>query len=139
MNLFKSGETPFLPLVKPTPASLRLGWGLLWIFYPFVLLADLMSLAGHPSGSTPSLMQSVLANTFLFGTMAYPVALLVCYVIWRGRNNSGRETSSLVCAFPLIYLLIPVLMMVALSNTQQRQSHRSITPANPSSLPSSRL
>ena len=132
---WKSDEIASLQVKTPTPVSLRLGWVALWIIYPFVLLADMMSLAGQPSGNA-SAMQIVAAKAFLWGTLAYPIVLLICYVIWRDRNSSGRKTSSLICAFPLLYLLIPILTVVAMANRPRPQTPRT-TPAPPSSLPTS--
>jgi hypothetical protein len=118
------------------PVSLRLARVLLLFLYPFVLLADLMSLAGESSGRV-SMMQTVVMYAFIFGTLAYPVVYLICYVIWRDRRNSGREASTLVCAFPLAYLLVPVLTVGVIGYSKQRQANRAIAPANPSSLPTS--
>lgn len=122
-----------------TPLSLRFASVLIVFPYPFVLMADLMSIAGEPShGQSMSMMHIVLGNLFVYGTMAYPVVYLTCYIIWRARRSFGRGTSALVCSIPLIYFLAPFLTMLTIGYIGQRRANQAIVHTTPASLPAAR-
>jgi len=53
--------------------------GLPLVVYPFVLLADVMSLAGERSGKDPLLL-TVVARSFQLGSLVYPLVYVPCLV-----------------------------------------------------------
>ena len=54
--------------------------GLSFVIYPFVAVADLMSLAGYRTGrESDSLLFA--SRTFLYGSLAYPIILIPCLMM----------------------------------------------------------
>ena len=80
--------------------------GLLLLLYPFVLLADVMGLAGFKSGA-PLTLEVVTIYIFYLGTLAYPVIYLPSLIITMVMRAKDKELAGLVFSIlPLIYLLI---------------------------------
>lgn len=80
--------------------------------YPFVLLANLMTLAGHRSGHE-SLGLMVAVYAFLIGSTAYPLVYFLCFgfVIVRLKEKKVRAAIRYSAA-PLLYIaLLAILMM----------------------------
>lgn len=74
------------------------------LIYPFVLLANVMSFAGTPTGQETN-GQWLVSRAFLFGTTLYPIIYLVFAVIGivnlvRKKSRAALNTSLV----PLIYL-----------------------------------
>ncbi len=77
------------------------------VIYPFVLLANVMGLAGHRSGNEPFALV-LLSYAFYLGTTAYPVVYLVCagFAIV-GAIRKGKIALGFAFA-PIGYLLLLV-------------------------------
>jgi hypothetical protein len=85
--------------------------GIPLLIYPSVLLASLMSLAGHRSGNEPvSLM--IVVYSFLLGSLAYPVVYIVCVIYALGQAGTRERAALWFAAGPLGYLLLLVGLMV---------------------------
>jgi hypothetical protein len=71
-------------------ASLVLG-GLPLVIYPVLLVAGIMSLAGHRTGDEPLLLMAV-SYAFLIGSLSYPIVYVCCLVIavWMGTRGDQR-------------------------------------------------
>jgi hypothetical protein len=81
--------------------------GVALLFYPFVVIADLMSLAGHRDGAeTQSL---AVMHTLIYSTLAYPVVYVLCVVLTRLAVSRRHNAISIVTsAFPMIYVTLIV-------------------------------
>ncbi|MDY0168588.1 MAG: hypothetical protein RBS80_18715 [Thermoguttaceae bacterium] len=81
------------------------------LIYPFVLLASVMSLAGHRSGNEPALLVLVI-KSFLLGSIAYPLVYLVCLALAVAKAAKNGCTVALWYGLgPLVYLLFLVGLM----------------------------
>jgi hypothetical protein len=75
------------------------------LIYPFVLLANVMSLAGTRTGSEP-VGQVLVSYAFLFASTAYPLAYLLCLIFSIVAMKTGREQAGLYWSLgPFVYLL----------------------------------
>jgi len=54
--------------------------GLSFVIYPFVALADVMSLGGEHTRNVSAFF-IVASRIFLYGSLAYPIVLIPCYLI----------------------------------------------------------
>lgn len=80
------------------------------LIYPFVLLANVMSLAGTRSGSEP-MGQVLVSYAFLFTSTLYPLAYLICAILSVAAMKRGRERAGLYWGIgPIAYLLGIVLL-----------------------------
>jgi hypothetical protein len=82
--------------------------------YPFVVLADIMSLAGHRRGDEPRLLVAV-ATIFQVGSLAYlPVYAFsfAATLILLGKVGRGRRAFCL-SVIPIIYLAILTILFFA--------------------------
>ena len=96
--------------------------GLPLLLYPFVLLAGIMSLAGHSSGDEPALLVAVV-NSFLWGSLVYPAVYVPCWALARSALKANKEKVALrVSMAPLFYLGILVVLMLAWSRLQHSGS-----------------
>ena len=86
------------------------------LIYPFVLLANVMSLAATrvPSQPPVPLMQELTSRAFLWSSTLYPIAYIVCalaaFTAARGAHGAAAWTWA---AAPLGYLVLCVLLMFA--------------------------
>ena len=68
------------------------------LVYPGILVAGVMSLAGHRTGNEPAL-QMAIAQTFLWGTIAYPLVYFPCLVfalVMRKRRERAALRASTI-------------------------------------------
>jgi hypothetical protein len=104
--------------------------GLPLLVYPFVLLADVMSLAGEQSGKRTLL--TVVARAFLWTSLAYPVVYLPCLSQARSLFKKMHEEAALgFCVAPLGYLIIVVVLFFAWSNVSKKSQIRWIILIQP--------
>ena len=66
------------------------------LFYPFLVIANLMSLAAGNAGV--GALAFVVSQAFLWTTTLYPVVLVACFVVFRLRKRM------VWAAMPLYYL-----------------------------------
>jgi hypothetical protein len=77
-----------------------------FLIYPFVVLAGVMSLAGHSSGKEPIILV-IVANSFLLGSLAYPLVYLPALVFAGARLAAGERKAALVGSIvPLAFLVL---------------------------------
>ncbi|MDO5610284.1 MAG: hypothetical protein Q4G62_05840 [Pseudomonadota bacterium] len=80
------------------------------LVYPFVLLAGVMSLAGHRSDDTPLLL-IVITYAFLVSSIAYPAIYLWGLIMAVKNLGRGRSKAAVVMsAAPLWYLLAVIVL-----------------------------
>jgi len=78
------------------------------LIYPFVLLANMMALAGHRSGHEPVILL-LIAFAFVLGTTAYPVVYILCVVAAVACVKKARGAPAVAySAAPLAYLALMV-------------------------------
>ena len=77
-------------------SALLLSLGALPLFiYPFVALADFMSLAGQPSGhDSPQSIHA--AKVFIYSTLAYPLVLLASFLVTKNSTKRGYAKQSVL-------------------------------------------
>ena len=90
------------------------------IVYPFILLANVMSLAGSPSSSPVSPALRLASQAFLWSATLYPIAyvysLQKCIQLSRdGKFSSARRVSQI----PLFYLLVVAILLWAWQRADQ--------------------
>jgi len=92
---------------------ITLGW-LPMVIYPFVALADLMSLAGDTRGSVGlSKLTLITAKIFLYGSLAYPLVFFPCRDLAKRSLNSGHEQDAVkISAIPVLYVLVMVALVM---------------------------
>ncbi|CAM3436626.1 hypothetical protein FLLO111716_10130 [Flavobacterium longum] len=96
------------PEVKPLAIVGLVLAGLPLLIYPFVLLANIMSLAGHRSPDT-SLWMTFISSLFLILSTLYPVPYLIGLIgYWRTRRNIY---AALPCLYGVLVLAIMALWM----------------------------
>jgi|SRR5215471_1856108 len=107
--------------------SLALG-ALPLLLYPFVLLADIMSLCSDQWRDVP-VVQSAVALSFLLGSLAYPVVYLLCLVFTCIILKKDKEKvvfcSSVV---PLAYVAVLIGRCVAWSRVPNRSPNKTLQP-----------
>ncbi len=116
------------------PIPVRFGLFFLFLIYPFLLLADVMSLAGQPSPSSnaAATTQKIAARTFMYSSLAYPLVYIPCVVAWNMLKNANREDAARkVSAIPLFYLIILLVELAVWANSRSPPSSRRPVP-NPS-------
>jgi len=90
-------------------ASLILG-GLPLIIYPFILLADVMSLAAPRSSGDRKLL-SFVSRAFQIASLLYPAVYVGCVRLALGSQRAGREWLAVAAsALPLLYLVMVGLL-----------------------------
>jgi hypothetical protein len=81
--------------------------GLPLMIYPFLLVANIMSLAGNPSSDPASLVVQLASQGFLWGSTLYPLVYILCALI------------AVVCSFgesdhiAVRFALIPIVYLAA--------------------------
>jgi hypothetical protein len=76
------------------------------LVYPFVVLANVMSLAGERSGNEPPLLMLVVYS-FLLGSLAYPAVYVPCALLAVARvKKNDDNTAFWYVVGPLGYLLL---------------------------------
>ena len=82
------------------------------LIYPFILMANIMSLAGYGSNDTPFLL-NLFSKGFLLSSSAYPVVYVfsvIMYFYAKRRDNIKRV--SIFAKLPLIYLFFVYLFLM---------------------------
>lgn len=75
------------------------------LIYPFVLISNVMSLAGHHSSHT-SFVDIFIAYFFIFITTVYPVTIIISFILfWKKYNIKFAY-------YPYIHLLLILLFYV---------------------------
>jgi len=92
---------------KPLVYLLFVLEGLPLLIYPFVLLANLMSLAGHWTGNESIFLIAVVL-LFIIMSSAYPLSYL--YAINHYRNSRNAYVNKWILFMPLFYIIIVVLL-----------------------------
>jgi hypothetical protein len=87
--------------------------GLPLLVYPFVLLADVMSLAAQRSGKDPLLL-TILSRSFQLGSLIYPLVYLPCLAaaIFRLKAHNQRG-AVVISAIPVILLILLAILFFA--------------------------
>ena len=81
--------------------------------YPFVLLADVMSLAAPRSGKDPLLL-TVVSKLFQIGSLLYPLVYLPCLVAAIMRLMAHKERSAaIISAIPIAMLVVLAILLCA--------------------------
>ena len=76
------------------------------LIYPFVLLANIMALAGHRSGDEPIILL-LPGFAFVLGTTAYPLVYILCVVAAIAYMKKARGAAAVACSTaPLAYLAL---------------------------------
>lgn len=74
------------------------------LLYPFVLIANVMSLAAEPTGQPAPLVLTIICYAFLAASSSYPATYIVSLIIYRQRKR-------LLYAFaPLVHIAVVVLL-----------------------------
>jgi hypothetical protein len=85
------------------------------IIYPFVLLANLMSLAAEPTAESIQvpLWFKLVVYGFLWGSSLYPLALFGCgiWALARSRQNAPKS-AILIALIPMAYLAILAVLFI---------------------------
>lgn len=63
--------------------------GIPLLIYPFVLLANIMSLAAEGAANEKFLIQFVM-KTFMFISASYPFTYIVCLILYKSDKKYGR-------------------------------------------------
>ena len=94
--------------------------GLPLLAYPFVLLADVMSLAATQTGKDSSTLMMV-ARAFQWTSLAYPVVYLPCVAIACILLKKACEKAALGFSLaPLGYLVVVVALFFAWMSVEKR-------------------
>ena len=79
--------------------------GIPLIAYPFVLLSNVMSLAGHPSAQPAPADLHSAAQSFLWASTFYPVVYCGCaFMAYQESRKYTQNSAVLVSLLPLFYL-----------------------------------
>ena len=99
--------------------ALALG-GVPLLIYPFVLLADVMSLAAPKSGKHSTLL-TVVSRAFLWTSLAYPIVYMLCVSQTRLMLKKMQEEAALgFSVVPLGYLVLVVVLFFAWMSIEKR-------------------
>lgn len=81
--------------------------------YPFVLLANIMSLAGSWSGQEESILIAIVL-LFIILTSSYPITYIICLVLYliKKFKNKAKNGAVLVTKLPLLPLIHLVLAIL---------------------------
>ena len=103
----QKGSVPNQERPKPSRFPLPLfAAGVPLIIYPFLFLANIMSLAGARPANPPPFLLSLGANGFLWGSTLYPFFYLYCVRKFREQPYPlERQSSRLFAWLPLLYLV----------------------------------
>ena len=94
--------------------------GLPLALYPFLLVANIMSLAGHQSPDPTPLLLRLTANAFLWSSTLYPVVYMACVVLAISLSAMGStSTAAKMSLLPLCYLALVVAFFCGWMITSQ--------------------
>jgi hypothetical protein len=86
--------------------------GLSLFFYPFIVLADVMSFAAPPPHD-PTTLSAILFLIFLYGTLAYPVVYIPCLIVARMALKRNKETALFwFSTVPALYIMALIGLIV---------------------------
>jgi hypothetical protein len=81
--------------------------GMLLLLYPFVLLADVMGLAGHNPDVPLKFVDIVMIACLYYGTLAYPIVYLPCLILAIIMRAKSKDVATFVFSIlPLVYLIV---------------------------------
>jgi hypothetical protein len=80
------------------------------LLYPFVVIAGVMSLAGHVSGDEPLLLLAV-ARSFIWGSLAYPAVYIPCLVVACALKQNRKKAALRFSVAPVLYLLALIALL----------------------------
>ena len=87
--------------------------GLPLLIYPFILLANVMSFAGHKTGNEPAILVFV-SSAFLWASTLYPIPYVFFFL--RAKSESKKRNGKKETVFalaPLVCLAILGMLMIA--------------------------
>lgn len=100
----KPPELPNNRKMPPFSALLLLLGALALFIYPFVAIADLMSLAGRADGKETQQSLGVM-HTLIYSTLAYPAVYVLCAILtFLAASRQHSAVSIVISAFPIIYV-----------------------------------
>ncbi|KUP23382.1 hypothetical protein AWJ19_28835 [Paenibacillus sp. DMB5] len=84
------------------------------LIYPFVLIANIMSLAGSWSGQEESILKAIVI-LFIILTSSYPITYIISLVLYlikklKNKNKNGAVLVSKLPLLPLIHLVLAILV-----------------------------
>ena len=83
------------------------------LIYPFILLANVMSLAATKTSTPVRPLQNLTSTAFLWSSTAYPIVFVVCLLAAIASSRSAHGTAALMFAIvPLAYLALCVLLFI---------------------------
>ena len=83
--------------------------GLPLLIYPFILMANIMSIAGHRSTPPPPILQQLAAHAFLWGSTLYPIVYLGFASAAIAASRRGKSDKAVnMSLLPLVYLILVV-------------------------------
>jgi len=90
------------------------------VAYPFVLLADVMSLAAQQSGKDPALL-TIFSRAFQWTSLAYPVVYVPCAVVALVMLKKMHEKAALGFSLaPMVYVGIVIVLFFAWMNVDKQ-------------------
>lgn len=97
--------------MKPWILASQILAGLPLLVYPFLLLANVMSLAGE---RTPGDGKAWLASRlFLWSSTAYPLVFMACFALaWAAQGRGDGKRALALSVLPLAYLLLVALLFI---------------------------
>lgn len=90
------------------------------LIYPFVLLADVMSLAASRSGKQ-SFLLTVVSRSFQIGSLVYPLVYFPCLAAAIRRLMAQEERiAAEISAIPIGLLIVLLILVWAWSKCEQK-------------------
>jgi fumarate reductase subunit D len=78
--------------------------------YPFIVVANIMSLGGEQSADR-TFFRSIVSDGFLFGSLVYPLVYVICLILTPLMlAKQSADTALQLSIAPLGYLLIVVFL-----------------------------
>jgi len=100
--------------------------GLLLICYPMVLIANIMSFAGHKSEHKPPLFMVIAMQSFLWSTTLYPITYLFALYKYK---NTPPETHYIWAGLILLHLCFIFLAFIGWTTIGEKSSkNKHISP-----------
>jgi hypothetical protein len=86
--------------------------GLPLLIYPFILLANIMSLAATPSPKPVPILLWLFSKAFLWGSTLYPAVYVFCGILAIAKSQQRHyHWASTVALLPLLYLVLVLAAM----------------------------
>jgi hypothetical protein len=78
------------------------------LIYPFVLLANVMTLAGYRTGEESILFVSTIVLFMIF-TTSYPLTYILCWIFYFKKSSRGYNRTR-VLVIPLLHITISIMV-----------------------------